>query len=118
MENLYREMGTRIKARRKSLKIKQLTLAEMLGISNNHMSSIENGKVVPSLDIFVNICKSLGLRPDYLLLGTMYSDDVSMNIPDKLRLCSPADLMLANDFIELLVARNKDIHTDFSHRRL
>lgn len=36
-------MGNRIKLRRKELRIKQSELAEKLDISNNHISSIENG---------------------------------------------------------------------------
>lgn len=112
METQYEEMGIRIRNKRKSLKMKQLKLAELLGISNNHMSSIENGKVAPSLDIFINICKSLEIRPDYLLLGTMHCDDVPMNILDKLLLCCSSDRKLAYDFIELLVQRNVENHTD------
>ena len=46
-------MGNRIKIRRKELRIKQAELAEKLNISNNHMSSIENGRQKPSLDIFI-----------------------------------------------------------------
>ena len=72
MEQQYREMGNRIKVRRKELRIKQTELAEALNISNNHMSSIETGKQKPSLDIFVEICKHLDVTPDYLLLGAMY----------------------------------------------
>ena len=37
-------MGNRIKLRRKELRIKQSELAEKLDISNNHISSIENGR--------------------------------------------------------------------------
>ena len=44
MEQQYKEMGNRIQVRRKELRIKQAELAEALDISNNHMSSIENGK--------------------------------------------------------------------------
>lgn len=59
------EMGKRIKLRRKELNVKQSELAERLEISNNHMSSIENGKQKPSLDIFINICIQLNVSPDY-----------------------------------------------------
>ena len=45
MELQYIEMGMRIKLRRKELKIKQTDFAETLGISNNHLSSIENGNL-------------------------------------------------------------------------
>lgn len=37
------EMGKRIRARRLSLKMKQMELAEKVDISNNHISSIERG---------------------------------------------------------------------------
>ena len=52
-------MGNRIKLRRKELRIKQSELAEKLDISNNHISSIENGREKPSLDILLKICEEL-----------------------------------------------------------
>ena len=58
MEDQLFQMGNRIKIRRKELKIKQTDLAELLDISNNHMSSIETGKQKPSLDIFMKICEN------------------------------------------------------------
>ena len=67
MEFQYKEMGTRIKVRRKELKIKQAELAEALEISNNHMSSIENGRQKPSLDTFIGICRCLNV-------GSVYKD--------------------------------------------
>ncbi|MDE7431275.1 MAG: helix-turn-helix transcriptional regulator [Lachnospiraceae bacterium] len=106
MEFQYKEMGTRIKVRRRELKIKQAELAEKLEISNNHMSSIENGRQKPSLDTFIGICKCLNVTPDYLLLGTMHAYNIPQDILDKLRLCNQSDIELARDFIELLVKRN------------
>lgn len=106
MEFQYNEMGNRIKVRRKELKIKQADLAESLEISNNHMSSIENGRQKPSLDIFIGICNCLNVTPDYLLLGTMHAYNIPQDIFDKLRLCNQSDIELARDFIELLVRRN------------
>ena len=100
-------MGLRIKIRRKELKIKQAEMAEALDISNNHMSSIENGRQKPSLDIFIGICKHLNVTPDYLLLGSMRSYNIPQDILDKLHLCSQTDIELARDFIELLVKRNQ-----------
>lgn len=106
MEFHYKNMGIRIKTRRKELKIKQAELAEMLGISNNHMSSIENGKQKPSMDIFIGICRYLNVSPDYLLLGSLHAHNVPQDILEQLRLCSPDDIELAKEFIELLVKRN------------
>lgn len=100
------DMGKRIKLRRKELSIKQTELAETLGISNNHMSSIETGKQKPSLDIFVNICIQLNVSPDYLLLGTMRGYNVPQDISEKLRLCSQPDIELVRSFIDILIQRN------------
>ena len=50
-------MGTRMKRRRKELKMSQAELAEKVNVSNNHISSIETGKQIPSLTTFVKICE-------------------------------------------------------------
>lgn len=105
-------MGNRIKIRRKELRIKQAELAEKLNISNNHMSSIENGRQKPSLDIFIRICDLLNVTPDYLLLGSMHAYNIPQDIIDKLRLCNQSDIELAGDFIELLVKRNNKTHNE------
>ncbi|WP_368384444.1 helix-turn-helix domain-containing protein [[Clostridium] symbiosum] len=78
-------MGNRIKIRRKELRIKQAELAEKLNISNNHMSSIENGRQKPSLDIFIRICDLLNVTPDYLLLGSMHAYNIPQDIIDSKR---------------------------------
>lgn len=111
MEFQYLEMGSRIRLRRRELRIKQAELAEVLEISNNHMSSIENGRQKPSLDVFIRICNHLRVTPDYLLLGTMHAYNIPQDILEQLRLCSPADIQLAKDFIELLVKRNQSEHS-------
>lgn len=103
----YIEMGNRIRLRRKELHLKQGELARLLSISNNHMSAIESGKQKTSIDTFLNLCEVLKVTPDYLLLGSMHANNVSKDISDMLRLCSPSDLALAREFIELLVARNR-----------
>lgn len=107
MNQQYIEMGNRIKIRRKELKIKQSELAELLGISNNHMSSIETGKQKPSMDTFIGICEQLKVTPDYLLLGSMHANNIPQDISDKLKLCNQSDLELARGIVELLVERNQ-----------
>lgn len=101
------EMGQRIARRRKSKKIKQNVLAEKLGINNNHLSSIENGKVSPSLDVFIRICTELEVTPDYLLEGAMHSNNVPQNIMDQLRLCKEDDIDLTLEFVKLLAKRQE-----------
>ena len=72
-------MGTRMKRRRKELKMSQAELAEKVNVSNNHISSIETGKQIPSLTTFVKICEQLDTTPDFLLLGSLHTD----NLPKK-----------------------------------
>lgn len=55
----YKKIGVRIAQRRKEIKMKQNTLAEKTNLSNNHISNIENGYSVPSIETFANICKNL-----------------------------------------------------------
>lgn len=52
MSRNFNAMGTRIKMRRKELKMSQAELAEKINVSNNHISSIEtenNFQVCPLL---------------------------------------------------------------------
>ncbi|MDY2594215.1 MAG: helix-turn-helix transcriptional regulator [Oliverpabstia sp.] len=102
----YIDMGQRIKLRRKELKISQTELAELIDVSNNHMSNIENAKTKPSMDNFIKLCEVLKVTPDYLLLGSIHINNIPLDIYDKLRLCSKDDLKLANSIMELLVKRN------------
>ena len=103
----YKEMGQRIKFRRKEMRMKQAELAERIDISNNHISSIENGKEKPSLDLFISLCEELHVTPDYLLLGSMHANNIPLDIVDGLRLCSQDDIELTRQFVELLIRRNK-----------
>lgn len=99
-------IGRRIAKRRKDLGLRQNELAELVGISNNYLSSLERGKETPSVDILVKICNALKVTPDYLLLGSMHSNNVQQNIMDSLRLCEDRDLIIFQEIVELFVERN------------
>lgn len=107
MEIQYEIIGQRIKQRRKELHIKQMEMAEHIEISNNHMSSIENGREKPSLEILLRICEYLDVTPDYLLLGNMHADNVPKNIMERLRACDPYDLLVIQDIIEAFIERRR-----------
>ena len=96
------EMGRRIAQRRKSFQLKQKELAEKLGVSNNHLSGIELGKTSPSLEVFIRICTELDVTPDYLLEGTMHSNNVPQSIMGHLRLCSEKNVALIAAITRLL----------------
>ena len=76
MSTDFSAMGARIKMRRKELKMSQAELAEKVNVSNNHISSIETGKQLPSLKTFVEICEQLQTTPDFLLLGSVHTHNI------------------------------------------
>lgn len=76
-------VGSRIMQRRKQLCIKQSELAEKIGVSNNQISNIENGKSFPKLGNFICICNILNCNADYFLSGIL-KDSVVENITDML----------------------------------
>lgn len=76
-------LGSRIMQRRKQLCIKQSELAEKIGVSNNQISNIENGKSFPKLGNFIFICNILNCNADYFLSGIL-KDSVVENITDML----------------------------------
>ena len=108
MELNYVEIGSRIAHRRIHAGIKQTNLADMVGISNNYLSSIERGKKRPSLEILVSICNALHVTPDYLLMGNMHPGNVPQNIADGLRLCSEDDLSLISGIVQIMVRRSSE----------
>ena len=105
MELDYVNLGQRIAKRRTQAGLRQNVLADMIGISNNYLSSIERGKEKPSLEIIVNLCNALQVTPDYLLMGNMYSSNVPQNIIDGLRLCSNEDIALLSVMMRHMVER-------------
>lgn len=74
-------LGNRIMQRRKQLCIKQSELAEKLGVSDNQISNIENGKSFPKFINFIEICNILDCNADYLLSGIL-KNTVNENIID------------------------------------
>lgn len=106
MKNHYKIIGQRMQTRRKELKITQSTLAEAVGVSNNHISAIENGSEHPSLPTLLNICDELHVTPDFLLLGGLRGNNVPQNIVESLQLCNEDDLAHIQMYIEMFVQKN------------
>lgn len=103
----YTLLGKRIAQRRRALGFKQCEIAEMLDISNNYLSNIENSKSIPSLETFAAICDVLKTTPNYLLLGIMDVNDVPKNIADSLKLCNDESLKMIYEIIQVYIANQK-----------
>lgn len=63
----YADIGQRIKRKRVEKGYTQETLSEMIGVGASHMSHIESGKTVPSMEVFINLCNTLDCPADELL---------------------------------------------------
>ena len=101
----YLTIGKRVASRRKALKIKQYELARRLCVSNNHLCEIEKGKTSIGLDLLCRISMELNVTPDYLILGAMHSNNVPLDIIDKLRLCNEEELKIINVIIEAFISK-------------
>ena len=99
----YKMIGMRIANRRKELKMRQNILAEKTNLSNNHISNIENGYSVPSMETFAKICNALDVTPDYLLMGDLNRKNVPQSIVDKLSLCNEKSLELISGIIDVIL---------------
>lgn len=95
--------GIGILQRRPELKMKKTT-PRITNHSNNHISNIENGHYIPSLEIFTKICKKLEVTSDHLLLGNMKLNDISKNITDNLLFCNEKSLSLISKTIEIILS--------------
>lgn len=99
-----REVGDRLKKRRKELGLTQAELTELLNkseysddiLSYKQVSRVESGHNCTRLDKFVHWCLSLGKTPDYFLLGIDNGIEEKQNKIDKiceyLKMCDECDV--------------------------
>ena len=65
----YKEIGNRIRQRRKELKLTQEKLSEILEITPTYISEIERGTGISSLATITKLSKVLKIDLDYLVFG-------------------------------------------------
>ena len=63
----YTDIGRRIKQKRMEKGLTQEKLAELVGIGPSHMSHLESGKTVASMEVFIALCNILECSADELL---------------------------------------------------
>ncbi len=64
--DLYRKFGLNVVYYRKSMRITQLQLAELLDIQRSHISAIELGNVGVSFDLIFKMCEVFHITPKEL----------------------------------------------------
>jgi len=108
MDINYRELGRRMARRRKVMNLTQDEVSEATGLSNNHISNIENNRSIPSIETLLKVCEKLDTTPDYLLLGIVKKQDEGLvaQIQQKLKLCNEKKLKLIDSFISWIIDEN------------
>ena len=70
-------LGKRINAVRKDRGLTADRLSEMCNINATYLRQIEGGVKMPSLPVFIDICKALKISPDYLLQDELEENEIS-----------------------------------------
>lgn len=74
MKDYKQDMGLRIKEKRKSLKLTQEEISEMLDISVKHFSEVERGLTGLSIENLIKLSNILGVSIDYIVKGKVNTD--------------------------------------------
>ena len=103
MDDLLCQMGERIVARRKQLRLTQEELAEASGVTPQTISTAELGKKALRPINLIKICSALDISPDYLLLGRISSEDTSILV-QKVSQLSPEQYRHLEDVVDSFIA--------------
>ena len=98
-KHILLEMGKRIAARRKELKMTQETLAEKVGVSLQTISCVELGKKAIRPYNLVKLCSVLETSTDFILLGRKCGQELSQ-IDKQLSLLSSDEYDLIEQIIK------------------
>lgn len=96
-------IGQRIKQRRKELKLTQVQIKDLCGISNGNLSELENGNRLPSAGALIALSKVLNVSIDWILTGENPFCDISNEI------LSPLENEYLNTFRKLALDDQEEI---------
>ena len=83
--NLLKQIGERIYKKRRSLKMTQAQLAELVDVTTQYIGNLECGKAYPSIQMFLSLCYALYIDPNELLVDSLPEDGLACMRPYKLR---------------------------------
>ena len=96
-------LGKRIREQRELQNLKQEKFAEMIGISNIHLSEIERGNKTPSMEAFIRIVNTLDIPADILLRDVVNGGKpyILNNITEKMKDLTPAQLKMISELFDV-----------------
>ena len=96
----YKEIGAKIKHKRKSLNLTQYELADKVGLTESSISRYESGKIATMPTSTVNrICSVLNIEPAELL-GITPENEFEYDLKDILTLADDLPLEFKKDILE------------------
>ena len=103
MDNLLKEIGNRIIARRKQMRLTQEELSELAGVTAQTISNAELGKKALRPENIIRLCTAMEISTDYLLLGNVSGDDIS-KLSQKVSRLTPDQYRHLEDIIDSYIA--------------
>lgn len=103
MDATLQEVGKRLYERRKQLRMTQDELAERADVTAQTISTAELGKKAMRADTIIRVCAALKISADYLLLGEISVQDLSI-LSQKVSQLSPNQYRHLEDAINSFVA--------------
>ena len=107
MDDLLLQMGARISARRKQLKLTQEELAERADLTCQTISTAETGKKALRPENIIRLCAALDISTEYLLRGKISTEDTDL-LSRKVSKLSPAQYRHLEDIINSYIAAVSD----------
>ena len=102
-------IGKTIQTIRKRANIKQSELAEKIGISEKHLSKIETGKNLPSLDNFLKMAEVLNFSlNDFGIKSNIYNSEYKKTL---IKIAHCASDYEARAYCEIIDTLNKILKT-------
>ena len=65
--NVAKMFGERVREKRRARKLTQVQVAERAGMFQHHISQLENGEVMPTLETILKLAAAIGCKPTDLL---------------------------------------------------
>lgn len=109
----YKMIGARIRAIRNARKMTQEQLAEAVGVGVTHISHIETGNSIPSLQVVINIINALNCSADELLFMDVQKASPEINgwLTELVADCSQEERKLISDMVIALKASLRRLKT-------
>ena len=103
MDDLLTQIGQRIRKHRERSRLSQEQLAERIDVSSQTISTAETGKKRLRVENIIKICEALEISPDYLLLGKISPQDLTI-LSDKLSQLTPGQYRHLEDIIDSYIS--------------